>query len=269
VFNFLKKKSPYKVGRYGITYYIDHRSALDKHIIDHGILQDWSVNQINNLVNSNAVIFDIGANVGLTTLPFAKQVPEGMVYAFEPDRENFEQLSKNVKINSFRNISLHKIALQDNEKQTSSKLFIRRAIDDDKLINRGLSTLEKFEIHNKDTEVINTTTIDRFVKESCITKLDLIKIDVEGSESKVIEGGKSTIEKFHPIIIYEYSTIIDTLINSPNSYKTFNMLDLLGYRQYLIKNESDLQLVKEYDPKIEAANVLAIHNQRSPTKLKI
>lgn len=72
MFNFLKKKSPYKVGKYGITYCIDYRSALDKHIIDSGILQDWSVNQIDNLVERNAVIFDIGANVGLTTLPFAK-----------------------------------------------------------------------------------------------------------------------------------------------------------------------------------------------------
>jgi FkbM family methyltransferase len=269
MFNFLKKKSPYKVGRYGITYHIDHRSALDKHIIDHGILQDWSVNQINNLVNSNAVIFDVGANVGLTTLPFAKHVSDGIVHAFEPDSENFEQLSKNVEINSFQNVSLHKIALQESEKQISSILYMRRAVDGDKLINRGLSTLEKFEIHNKDTEIVNTTTVDKFVKDNCIAKLDLIKIDVEGSESRVIEGGKDTIEKFHPIIIYEYSTIIDALINSPNSYKTFNILDSLGYRQYLIKNELELQLLKKYDPKVEAANILAIHNQRSPTKLKI
>jgi FkbM family methyltransferase len=268
VFNFLKKKSSYKVVD-GITYYVDHRSALDKHIIDYGILQDWSVKQIHNLVDDNSVIFDVGANVGFTTLPFAKQVPKGTVYAFEPDSENFEQLSKNIEINSFKNIFLHRIALQENEKQTSSVFFIRRAVDGDKLINRGLSTLEKFGIHNKNTEIVNTTTIDRFVKENSIVKLDLIKIDVEGSESRVIEGGKNTIEKFHPIIIYEYSTIIDTLINSPNSYKTFNMLDSLGYKQYLLKNELELFLLKKYDSKVKAANILAIHDQRLPTKLKI
>ena len=140
-----KRKEPYILkGEYDLSYQIDPNSALDDHIVKHGIFQDWIATKLGELINKNGIVLDIGANVGLLTLPFAKKhVPKGRVYAFEPDIENYKQLEKNIDLNSLSNVIPQFIALQDNSSIKEIEFFHRRVIDGDKLTNRGLSTLEK------------------------------------------------------------------------------------------------------------------------------
>lgn len=238
-----RKKNPSIIkGKFGLEYLILPDSALDDHVLRSGILQDWIAIHLGELVKPDGVIFDIGANVGLLTVPFAgKHVKDGMVYAFEPDLGNISQLYINVRINGLENVIIESAAVQDRDDLEYITFYIRRAIDGDGLVNQGISTLQQVSIHNHKTVKVSATTIDKYVIDKGINRLDFIKIDVEGSEYKVLCGGKNTIQGLKPIILYEFSSELDRLTKTDNSVLSYQFLDNLGYKQFEIDNESYLQ----------------------------
>jgi FkbM family methyltransferase len=266
-----KNKEPYTLkGIYDLLYLIYPNSALDDHIVKHGIIQDWIATRLGEFIKEDGIILDIGANVGLLTLPFAKKhVPKGKVFAFEPDMENYTQLEKNIQLNSLSNVFPYCIALQDNPLIKEVNFYLRRAIDGDKLTNRGLSTLEKMSNHNISNDVVSCSTIDQIVNENELSQIDFIKIDVEGSEFKVLTGGINTIKKHKPVIMYEYSIVIDKLTNSENTFNSFQLLKNFGYVQYKIFEEKSLLKLSSYDPNLESANIIAFPESNIPNKLKL
>jgi len=258
---FAKKEKIVK-GKFDINYILDPNSALDCHIDQFGIFQDWIAMKLPDLVRNDSIIFDIGANIGLLTLPFARHIHNGMIYAFEPDIENFLQLERNVVINNFNNVKVNNLALQDDHNAEKLTFYKRRAIDGDKKVNKGISSLENMSIHNIAQISVLCSTIDRFVLENHIPKIDFIKTDVEGSEHKVLKGGIESITKNLPLILYEYSTTIDNLANSRNTYESFQFLKNLGYKQFQIFKEEKLIEVKEYDKDLDNVNILAFHSSK-------
>jgi FkbM family methyltransferase len=241
---------------------------LDKHIIDHGIFQDWIVTRLSELVSPDAVIFDIGANVGLLTVPFAKlAVPKGVVYAFEPDPQNVNQLLTNVQLNKLNNVVVVPGALQDDPIITVTTLYVRRAIDGDGKTNRGLSTLQNLPVHNVGQTDVLALTIDRYVRDQGIPIVHFIKIDTEGNELKVLQGGKQTIEDHLPIILYEFSLTVDGLSDSQNSSHCYRFLKELGYRQYQIVQEKYLLELVELKPDLVDSNVICFHGSKITPRL--
>ncbi len=116
-------------GLYGIKYVIDPWSVLDRHIMEKGVLDDWISHQEIIRLPKNAVVMDIGANVGLISLVLAKKYGCS-VFAYEPDPKIFEKLERNLQINKPAiKVEPFRIALQDDSKIKSMKLNIRRAID--------------------------------------------------------------------------------------------------------------------------------------------
>ena len=130
-------------------------------------------------IKKGQIVVDIGANIGYYTLIFAQLVGNsGKVFAFEPDPKNFEYLQKNIKLNEFNNIFLEKKAVSNN--LTKTKLFKDpQNLGGHSLIDPGKG--------NESIEV-ETTTLDNYFKDFN-QKIDFIKIDVEGAEDKVIQGG--------------------------------------------------------------------------------
>lgn len=140
-------------------------------------------------------VFDAGAHIGIYTLRAAKDVgEEGIVVGFEPDDENFRILQKNVQINRFKRVKLIKAALGKND----VKKVFHMAIDplySSLLPSRALNSREK-----KKVQVI---TLDRIVEKLKVTRIDWIKIDVEGGEMDVLEGGKKTFSDLVSKVLIE------------------------------------------------------------------
>ena len=258
------EKNPYIIsGKGDLFYKISSGSVIDNIIEERGMYDEAILNSLTGIVPKNGIILDIGANVGGLTLPFAKIcVPSGTVFAFEPDIEVREQLLENIKINKLKNIIVNPIALQDSLKTKLVTLFKRRAIHDDGRTNKGLSTIEKNPTYIQAEEIVKADTIDNFVSEKDIAKINVIKIDVEGADYKVLLGGKNTIEKDLPIIIYEFSPIIDDIIRENNTKKCYEFLEKIGYIQIQILFSNKNKILHEYSKNITESDILCIHKSK-------
>lgn len=191
--NYLYDKNSYRFAeRDGINYRLDISDTVD-HYIYFGF-RDEMFNLVAEDIKRANVIFDVGSNIGATVLNFAHYNPDAKIYAFEPHPLTYKRAEENIKLNKFKNI---------------------------KLINSGignkLENLKLYEVNNKNSGKnrilfendffpfieVSIDTIDNFIRNNNITALDILKIDVEGFEYFVIEGGYESILKYKPLIIIE------------------------------------------------------------------
>lgn len=190
------------IKRNGISFEIDVTEGLDLSVFLFGNFQKHvSENKYLNL-REDAVIFDVGANVGIMSLNFAKQAPKGKVYAFEPTHYAIEKLKRNLELNPGIAKVIKTVqtfisceGTAQNEIKAFSSWKINKEVGSDQHPVHGGKAMS--------TEGVPTTTIDDYVKEKQIDRLDFIKIDTDGHEFDVLLGAKSTIEKFRPQIIFE------------------------------------------------------------------
>lgn len=139
------------------------------------------------------IVFDIGAHIGIYTLMAAKSIgKKGLVIAFEPDCENFQLLKKNVEANGFKNVKLINAAL--GKTKTRRVFYIS--------INPLWSSFSP-PINISERKLVQVTTLDNVMEELCLSHVDWVKIDVEGWELNVLEGGKNTISNYAKRIIIE------------------------------------------------------------------
>lgn len=190
------------IRRNGINFEVDITEGLDLSLFLFGNFQKHvTENKFLNLPK-NAVIFDVGANVGIMALHFAKKAPKGTVYAFEPTHFAWKKLQKNLELNQkiAQNIeTVQTFVSSEEKKQSEIKAFsswkINKEVGSDQHPVHGGKAMS--------TEGVPTTTIDEFVKEKNIGRLDFIKIDTDGHEFDVLLGARNTLRKFKPQIIFE------------------------------------------------------------------
>lgn len=255
---FNKQKKFIFTGDYELKYIIHPNSVLDFLLTQNGVGDKHMLREIKNLVSPNGIIFDVGANAGFLSIPLAKDVvPNGEVYSFEPDIDLYDHLCKNIELNNLQNIHVEKLAMQDDPSLKTAKLCKRRAIHDDGKTNYGLSTIQNNSEYVVGYESVLADTIDNFVISKNISSVDLIKIDVEGAEFKVLKGANATIMHFHPIIIYEFSREIDRLTTSKNTLKCFNYIKNHDYEQFIISNDK-LNSMLNYDENLIDSDIVCV-----------
>lgn len=153
------------------------------------IVNDLNYYQHFYKVKPRDVVIDAGANCGHLTVLFSKLVGEkGKVFAFEPDKFNIEKIWKNIQLNQdlHPNIKIEDVLLWDKNE----------LIDFYEAGTVGSSAVWK-----PDTEHCvkkQAVTIDGWVKNNTIDKLDFIKMDIEGAEIEALNGCIETIKTLHP-----------------------------------------------------------------------
>lgn len=147
------------------------------------------------------VVYDIGANIGITTLFFAKHVgEEGLVVAFEPVPPTARRLQENVRINRLQNVRIYAVALGD----TAGQAEICYAED-----ASGIATLRKDMAlgyqreYRMQTFTVEVVPLDVLVEREHLPAPDFIKIDVEGFEYQVLQGAREVIERARPALFME------------------------------------------------------------------
>ena len=153
---------------------------------------------IELFLNKDSVFFDVGANNGDYIYTANKIVPEQNIFAFEPIPKSYNQISR-----TFKNACIQNIALSDMASK-NARLKIP-VIDSKKFYTRSTLQTQFKEKGEEQSIIINVkvSTIDEFVKEKKLQQIDMIKVDVEGAEFKVVKGAVESIRKFRPVLQIE------------------------------------------------------------------
>jgi FkbM family methyltransferase len=143
----------------------------------------------------SAVFVDIGANIGLHSLRAALLENVARIFAFEPARSTFEMLNRNVDRNGFsEKICPLPLALSSRPGRAEFHFCADDAYSSLKPDDRRPV---------KQSYEVEVTTLDDWTASNQIDRLDLIKIDVEGSEPEVIAGAEATIKRWRPELVVE------------------------------------------------------------------
>ncbi len=175
------------------------------------------------LLSSARMVLDIGANTGIYSLVAAKAQPACKVHAFEPVPAVLERLNNNIKINGLTNVTTAAMALSDSVGEMTLYVPPFAGLPTSASLNKDFRKACR-EIR------VPVSTLDAYVTDHNLGKVDVIKIDTETTEHIVLGGGKEMLRRDHPAIICE---VLEEGKTAPLLQK---LMDELGYCYYRIHN---------------------------------
>lgn len=194
-----------------------------------------------------SVFMDIGAHIGYFSLLASILVsPKGKVFSLEPGSESYMLLSKNTKkynhITPIQKAVTHNYGVQKFY-EFPAKYAEYNSFDVDQYRNE-----DWFARSGVVTVTVDTTNLDTFV-ENWNAYPDFIKMDVEGAEDQVIQGGESFLTDHAPVIIMEF--LAPDRRNEPH-HRARNLLKNHGYHTYFIDQEGDLSFCEDPDEHLKS-----------------
>lgn len=196
---------------------------------------------VRERLTHDAVIFDVGANIGVTTALLAHHAKDGQVISFEPSPVAFKYLEGTVAANQFANVKAVNVAIG----AATGKM----PFSDDP----NSATASHLNANGALSEASHTVMVERLDDVASLyapNKLDFIKIDVEGYEKGVIEGGLQTIKARRPLVFLEFNTF--TLL----AYGDENPRAFLEYLQTIF---SDIQYMLNGEKKHANTKAETLH----------
>ncbi len=152
-------------------------------------------------VDKGSTVLDIGANIGRWAIPISRKIgAKGHVHAFEPNKESFSFLKN--RIRSFKNVSIHNIALSNGEHK-EVEFLIQKGISCPANAAIAETASQITDKENFEIVKVESKSTDTFVNANHVNSVDFIKIDVEGHELEVIKGFKDGIKLYKPVLAIE------------------------------------------------------------------
>jgi FkbM family methyltransferase len=175
------------------TYYADFNKV--------GAYNDDVTGYLKSTISDNWVCIDAGANIGLTSIFMVTCGENVSVLAFEPSPVTVRHLINNLNQNDIYNVTVAPVGLGE------ERGFVK-FID---MPNFGAGSHVKAASNHPgalgvDSIAIKIETLDNFLSNTNLARLDLLKIDTEGYELNVLRGAINSIKKFRPLIIIEFNT---------------------------------------------------------------
>ena len=157
-------------------------------------------NLLKEKICKNPIIFDVGANKGQTVEKYIGIFDGPVIHAFEPLGLEFNKMYK--KFKNSKNVFLNNYALGDKNEIKEFNITAGPENSSFNQINQGTDWLKKrskqFKTTEKNyitsTEKVKIKTLDDYCKYNNIERIDLLKIDTQGYEDKVLEGSENTIK---------------------------------------------------------------------------
>jgi FkbM family methyltransferase len=184
-----------KACRHGTMLYNPLDAYVGRALDLYGEFSEGEVQMLLQLAPEGGVVLDVGANIGALTLPLARKVgPKGAVYAVEPQRPIHMMLCANIVMNGLGHVRALDAALG----KAKGIAYVPQ-LDYAKPNNYGGISLMEAPRAGVPAAAAPMTTIDALELEACA----LMKIDVEGMETEVLQGGADTIRRRRPFLYVE------------------------------------------------------------------
>lgn len=165
----------------GVRLFIDPFTHLGRSIITDDTYESETVAIFNSELAPGQVVLDIGANEGVFTALSAKLVGQnGLVIALEPQSRLRDIIEINLSINGLSNFKIYQAAFGGDENKTMK-------INLYPTLNSGASSLLRQHKLSKKTEEVSFVSMETILKDTKVSKIDFIKVDVEGFEHLVVK----------------------------------------------------------------------------------
>jgi FkbM family methyltransferase len=213
----------------------------------------WFVGQY---LKPGMCFIDIGANEGFYSIYASKKVgPTGKVFSFEPSPRERPWLERNVRVNQLTNVTISPLALANVPGEAVLNLADAE--------HNGQNSLGPFGhqgVTCADSIRVELNTLDHLRESGKIPKPDVIKIDVEGAEFKVLTGSIKTLKNDQPVVLIE---VFDAALcgQLSTAADVLSLLEDLGYQIRNFNEQSGLLVEMDTTSNL-SANIVAIPAQK-------
>ena len=173
------------------------------------------------ILRADDITFDIGANIGWFTTLFAQTCSQGHCYSFEPLPSVFDELAVNCHLNlAETKVTLNNLGVGDQAGEAT--IYFPSEL------SHGYSSVSPKVVSGGTPIRCTMTTVDQYVREQNVVRLDLIKVDVEGAELSVLNGADALIRRPNaPIWLLE----VNSRTSAAFGYRPPDLLAFLNERQ--------------------------------------
>jgi FkbM family methyltransferase len=236
--------------------------SIAQHLLATG--GDWEPHvrrYLETVVQPEWVCLDIGANLGVHTLALAVLARQGQVIAFEADASNFALLSRNASVLPAPRAAIRPVhaALWDSETtlmaagadELAGCTFVASDLSGAEAVERRLRTvvdasaIAEVELHARLSKVVGIK-LDDWIKDNPLSRIDLIKLDTEGSELRVIRGADAVLRQYQPILLVEYNPACGTAYFNQSPDILFDELLARFASIYLIEPDGRLTRLADW-----------------------
>lgn len=239
----------------GLKVRIYSQDVIGRCVYQHGLFEPAEARLVTNFLKPGMVFFDLGANFGQYTVLAADRVgPLGKVHSFEPSGRMYGELCFNVNLNGLgERCQLNRLALSD--KEGSGRLS---QYEEGAEVYGSLGTQHWEGSRIVGYEEVVTATLDAYVAQHRIERVDLIKMDIEGAELLAMRGGKNLLQRADaPAIVLEMIDVNATGFGF-TALASWDYLVSMGYRLFSFDRRSMLSKAVRPDNFSDGQNLLAV-----------
>jgi FkbM family methyltransferase len=236
----------------GLRWELDLRDTLQRHVFVTGGYEQALLREVTRRLRPSDVVLDVGANIGTFSLPVARRLSTaagGRVLAVEPASDALRRLTRHIAINALEERAQpHRLALGD----SSATATLRRGADPSKG-DWGLRTLIGGGAAEEEVRVVPG---DLFLREVGVAAVDVLKIDVEGFESRVLGGLRGQLAASPPRVVVMELVERHQRTAGQSTAELVGTMQRLGYRGYRIR----IRGLEALDRQPAGGNALFLHD---------
>jgi FkbM family methyltransferase len=186
----------------GVSLRLDPADLVAREILIRNVWQPEVWQSISDGLSTGGVFLDVGAHIGYDTLKGSVKVgPSGRVISFEPNPRTLQELRANIAASHATNVTVEPIACTDSEQTLT--LYDSTSEGNSGASSLSLANADEAKKGTLPSYTVKARPIDEVVSELGLSRLDVIKVDVEGAEYLVLRGARKTLQRFHPKIVME------------------------------------------------------------------
>jgi FkbM family methyltransferase len=245
--------------RWGHEFHLSYSYHIDRQILIYGTYDRPLHNIIDRIIKPGMICMDVGANLGEMTLHMANKVtPGGAVYSFEPVPHVYQRLITHIIRNGLDDrVYPFDLAL------SNANGPVDLAFTDEDADNQALGSIVNTCRDGLNRRLqVKGCTLDSFVAQHHIARIDLMKIDIQGAEWFLLEGGSRVFSDMAPDLLIEISPL-DLNEIGKNSRQLAELIESFGYRIYTLNADGTpgcRLLASSLDTDFSASNVLCTRN---------
>ena len=237
------------------AWWLAQESALDEKLIHEGSFEPRELRFVERYLRAGMIVLDVGAHHGLYTLLASKRVGrKGRVIAFEPSPRERKRLMQHVRVNRCTNVTIAPFALGDFT--GPAELFVVNKFED------WCNSLRPPAVNRSTSKIpVDVKRADEALQPLGITKVDFVKLDVEGAELSFLNGAVGILRDSRPVVLVEVQDS-RTKAWGYASREIIECMERRNYRWFGVGDDGRLEAVSTNRGRYDA-NLVALPEERA------